>query len=62
MFFPLINEAFNILDEGIAARPSDIDVCYVHGYVMFRLKNRLKNIMFRLESDIDVCYVHGYEL
>ncbi len=28
----LINEGFRILDEGIAQRPSDIDVVYVHGY------------------------------
>jgi hypothetical protein len=27
----MINEAFNILDEGMAQRPADIDVCYVHG-------------------------------
>ena len=32
LLFPMINEAFKILDEGIAQRPSDIDVCYVHGY------------------------------
>ncbi|AMO67302.1 3-hydroxyacyl-CoA dehydrogenase NAD-binding protein [gamma proteobacterium BDW918] len=28
----LINEGAHILDEGIAARPSDIDVVYVNGY------------------------------
>lgn len=28
----LINEGFRILEEGIAQRPSDIDVVYVHGY------------------------------
>jgi 3-hydroxyacyl-CoA dehydrogenase len=32
MFFPLINEGFKVLEEGFAQRPSDIDVCYVHGY------------------------------
>jgi len=32
MFFPLVNEGFKVLEEGYAARPSDIDVCYVHGY------------------------------
>ena len=31
LLFPMINEAFNILDEGMAQRPADIDVCYVHG-------------------------------
>jgi 3-hydroxyacyl-CoA dehydrogenase len=30
--FALINEGFNILDEGIAQRPGDIDVVYVFGY------------------------------
>jgi len=32
LLFPMINEAFKILEEGVAQRPSDIDVCYVHGY------------------------------
>eukprot|EP00041_Stephanoeca_diplocostata_P031142 m.963652 g.963652 ORF g.963652 m.963652 type:complete len:711 (-) comp23897_c0_seq4:2494-4626(-) len=35
---PMINEAFSILDEGIAVRPSDIDVCYVHGYSFPRIR------------------------
>jgi len=30
--FALINEGFKILEEGIAQRPSDIDVVYVFGY------------------------------
>lgn len=30
--FALINEGFNILEEGIAQRPSDIDVVYTFGY------------------------------
>ena len=29
---PMINEGFKILEEGMAQRPSDIDVCYVYGY------------------------------
>ena len=32
LFFPLVNEGFKILMEGMAQRPADIDVCYVHGY------------------------------
>jgi 3-hydroxyacyl-CoA dehydrogenase len=30
--YPLINEGFKILEEGIAQRPDDIDVAYVYGY------------------------------
>jgi 3-hydroxyacyl-CoA dehydrogenase len=30
--YPLINEAAKILEEGIAIRPSDIDLVWVHGY------------------------------
>ena len=30
--FSMINEAAKILDEGIALRPSDIDVIYLYGY------------------------------
>jgi len=32
LFYPLINEGFKILSEGIANKPADVDVCYVHGY------------------------------
>ena len=32
LFYPLINEGALILEEGIAQRPSDIDVVYVYGY------------------------------
>jgi 3-hydroxyacyl-CoA dehydrogenase len=32
MIFPMINEGSRILQEGIAARPSDIDVIWVCGY------------------------------
>ena len=30
--FPMINEGFKILAEGVASRQSDIDVVWVHGY------------------------------
>jgi 3-hydroxyacyl-CoA dehydrogenase len=32
LIFALVNEGVNILDEGIAQRPGDVDVVYVHGY------------------------------
>lgn len=32
LLFPMINEAGRILAEGIARRPGDIDVIWVHGY------------------------------
>eukprot|EP00927_Polykrikos_kofoidii_P071249 TRINITY_DN67544_c0_g1_i1.p1 TRINITY_DN67544_c0_g1~~TRINITY_DN67544_c0_g1_i1.p1 ORF type:complete len:576 (-),score=111.95 TRINITY_DN67544_c0_g1_i1:170-1771(-) len=32
LFFPLINEGFKIMEEGIAARASDIDIVYIYGY------------------------------
>lgn len=32
VLFPLVNEGFKILEEGIARRPSDIDVIYLFGY------------------------------
>jgi 3-hydroxyacyl-CoA dehydrogenase len=32
LIFALVNEGMNILDEGIAQRPGDIDVVYVYGY------------------------------
>ncbi len=30
--FPLINEGFLILDEGIATRPGDCDLIWINGY------------------------------
>ena len=30
--YPLINEGARILEEGIALRPSDIDIIYIYGY------------------------------
>jgi 3-hydroxyacyl-CoA dehydrogenase len=32
LFMGLINEGAKVLEEGIAVRPSDIDVVYVYGY------------------------------
>ena len=32
ILFPLVNEGFKILEEGMALRPSDIDVIYLYGY------------------------------
>jgi 3-hydroxyacyl-CoA dehydrogenase len=32
MFYPMINEGARILEEGIATRPSDIDVIWINGY------------------------------
>lgn len=32
VLFGLVNEGFKILEEGIAQRPSDIDVVYLYGY------------------------------
>jgi 3-hydroxyacyl-CoA dehydrogenase len=32
LIYPMINEGARILDEGIAARPGDIDVVWLNGY------------------------------
>ncbi|MBR0686015.1 enoyl-CoA hydratase/isomerase family protein [Bradyrhizobium manausense] len=32
MMYPMVNEGAKILEEGIAARPSDIDVVWLYGY------------------------------
>ena len=38
LFFSMINEGAFILEEGIALRPSDIDVVYANGYGMARYR------------------------
>ncbi|KAF4677362.1 hypothetical protein FOL47_001948 [Perkinsus chesapeaki] len=32
MLFPLVNEGFKILEEGMAQRPSDVDIVWIYGY------------------------------
>lgn len=32
VLFPLVNEGFKILEEGIASDPADIDIIYLYGY------------------------------
>merc|ERR1712007_236418 len=32
LYLPVVNEGFKCLEEGMALRPSDIDVCCVFGY------------------------------
>mmetsp|Transcript_12872 Transcript_12872/g.30387 ORF Transcript_12872/g.30387 Transcript_12872/m.30387 type:complete len:745 (-) Transcript_12872:51-2285(-) len=32
VLFPMVNEGFKCLEEGVATNPSDIDVIYVYGY------------------------------
>lgn len=32
VLFPLVNEGFKCLEEGVAQQPSDIDVVYLYGY------------------------------
>ncbi|WP_323033563.1 3-hydroxyacyl-CoA dehydrogenase family protein [Paracoccus sp. (in: a-proteobacteria)] len=32
LFYPMVNEGVRILDEGIAYRPSDIDLVWINGY------------------------------
>ena len=41
IIIPMINEAANIVDEGIALRASDVDVTYVHGYGFPRYRGGL---------------------
>ena len=38
LIFPMINEAMDVLSEGMAQRPEDIDSCLVHGYNFPRTK------------------------
>merc|ERR1712146_876092 len=32
LYFPVINEGFKCLEEGVALRPLDVDVCLLFGY------------------------------
>ncbi len=59
MIYSMVNEAAKILDEGIALRPSDIDVVWVYGYgwpvyrggpCYYADKVGLKNVVAALEG------------
>ena len=63
MFYPMINEGARILEEGIASRPSDIDVIWMNGYgwpswtggpMFYADKVGLKHIADRLEHYAEV--------
>jgi len=32
VLYPLVNEGFKILEEGIARNPGDVDIIYLYGY------------------------------
>lgn len=32
LFFPIINEGFNVLNDKVALKPADIDAVFIHGY------------------------------
>ena len=62
MFYPMINEGARILEEGIASRPSDIDVIWMNGYgwpswtggpMFYADKVGLKHIADRLSTYAD---------
>merc|ERR1711920_186916 len=41
LYLPVVNEGFKCLEEGMAIRPSDIDICCAVG---------LKNVLAKIES------------
>ena len=39
--YPLVNEGFRVLEEGVALRPEDVDLVYVHGYGFPKYRGRV---------------------
>ncbi len=50
--YPLVNEGFKILEEGIASDPSDIDIIYLYGYGWPAWKGKISRI-FPLCNDLE---------
>merc|ERR1712003_407030 len=59
LYLPVVNEGFKCLEEGMAIRPSDIDVCCVFGYNWPRFRGGpmqwatavgLKNVLKKIEA------------
>ncbi len=46
VLFPLVNEGFKILEEGIALDPSDIDIIYLYGYGWPAFKGEYQSVAF----------------
>ena len=61
LFYPLINEGFKILEEGVAKKPSDIDVVYAHGYNWPRVTGGPMNYADRIGLDKILGTLQKYE-
>lgn len=55
MYFPLINEGYKILEEGIAIRPSDIDIVYIFGYGFPEYRG---GPLYWIENEIGLKYLY----
>lgn len=59
ILFPLVNEGFKILEDGIASDPSKIDIIYLYGYGWPAWKGKiilsLSSIKFYTSPDQIAC-------
>lgn len=78
IYFPVINEGFDIIEEGIVSRASDIDVCLVYGstwpkhrggpmyfasQVGFEeVRRKLLNNGIKPANLLTMCAMHGWKL
>ena len=60
LMYSMINEGALILEEGIAARPSDIDVVYAHGYGMPRYRGGPMHYADAVGVDTVVAAINKY--
>ena len=56
VLFPLVNEGFKVLEEGIASDPSDIDVIYLYGYGWPAWRGESKRFTAMVSYVLDVTY------
>lgn len=61
LLYPLINEGFKCLEEGIASKPSDIDACYVFGYGFPRSKGGPMKLAEELGFDTVLAGLRKYQ-
>ena len=54
VLFPLVNEGFKILEEGIASDPSDIDIIYLYGYGWPAWKGKSAQFIMMISVILDV--------
>ena len=60
--YPLVNEGFKILEEGVANDPGDIDIIYLYGYGWPAWRGKNYGIEFDIKKPFSSVIDNGFFL